>query len=369
MLIPSEKAISLWKTVHLASVLSNASHLRLWELSAWFCAWFLILVKWKFKALQELLLWWNASGSSQGEGPAGYWGTWSHRPPGMGCPVWHHSPGVWQGNTANCSNPARPDACEVCNGKVTWKPLVPCTSTRNQGMAGTIDGWVGIWPQTLWTSTQHPVKVLNQWDDAQIPLGASLTNCIWMAEPHFSHSSFFFCIFRFVALSTHFFLTLLFILTCTVYCCFTQQHPKTENGVIPHFFSSSFKKKIGNKKSSGLSLTFGNPDILCTKVSDIKADCFHAYISNIICFTSAYAQASWIPTVLLPVNVHSMHTKNGLSEPACLSTFWKGVLLVCWITMAEEYSLMNDGNACVYQSLASCTGEAELRRETALKAC
>lgn len=91
-----------------------------------------------------------------------------------------------------------------------------------------------------------------------------------------------------------------------------------------HIFSAhTKKKKKQQKKSSGLSLTFGNPDILCTKVSDIKADCFHAYISNIICFTSAYAQASWIPTVLLPVNVHSVHTNNGLSEPACLSTFLK----------------------------------------------
>lgn len=63
-----------------------------------------------------------------------------------------------------------------------------------------------------------------------------------------------------------------------------------------HIFSAHVKKKkqqkAHNKKSIGLSLTFGNPDILCTKVSDIKADCFHAYISNIICFTSVYAQAS-----------------------------------------------------------------------------
>lgn len=102
----------------------------------------------------------------------------------------------------------------------------------------------------------------------------------------------------------------------------------------PTFFQLILKKE---KKKKGyekiLSLTFGNPDILCTEVSDIKADCFHAYISNIICFTSAYAQASWIPAVLLPVNAPSMHINNGLSEPACLSTFCKGVLLVCWMAM------------------------------------
>jgi len=89
--------------------------------------------------------------------------------------------------------------------------------------------------------------------------------------------------------------TLLLLLTCFIYYHFTQQPQKTENGKsCPTFFQLILrkKKKKGNKKSSGLSLTFGNPDILCTKVSDIKADCFHAYISNIICFTSAYAQAS-----------------------------------------------------------------------------
>lgn len=58
MLIHSEKAISPWKTVCLASVLSNASHLRFWKLSAWLCAWFLILLKekWKFKVLQQLFM-------------------------------------------------------------------------------------------------------------------------------------------------------------------------------------------------------------------------------------------------------------------------------------------------------------------------
>lgn len=59
--------------------------------------------------------------------------------------------------------------------------------------------------------------------------------------------------------------------------------------VVPHILVYFFFFFLNN---TGLSLTSGNPDILCTKVSDIKADCFHAYISNIICFTSAYAQAS-----------------------------------------------------------------------------
>lgn len=89
--------------------------------------------------------------------------------------------------------------------------------------------------------------------------------------------------------------TLLLFLTCILYSHFTQQPPKNKNGKSrPTFFQLILKKKKkkATKKSSGLSLTFGNPDILCTKVSDIKADCFHAYISNIICFTSAYAQAS-----------------------------------------------------------------------------
>lgn len=46
--------------------------------------------------------------------------------------------------------------------------------------------------------------------------------------------------------------------------------------------------------STSQVLTSVDLNILCSKVFDIKADCFHAYLSNIICFTSEYALASWI---------------------------------------------------------------------------
>lgn len=46
--------------------------------------------------------------------------------------------------------------------------------------------------------------------------------------------------------------------------------------------------------STSQNLTSFDLSILCSKVFDIKADCFHTYLSNIICFTSEYALARWI---------------------------------------------------------------------------
>lgn len=44
--------------------------------------------------------------------------------------------------------------------------------------------------------------------------------------------------------------------------------------------------------STSQNLTSADLSILCSKVFDIKADCFHTYLSNIICFKSEYALAS-----------------------------------------------------------------------------
>lgn len=164
MLMHSEKAISLWKTVCLASVLSNASHLRFWELSAWLCAWLLILAKekWKFKALQELLLaverTWELAGTGGQQGTKGP-DPAAHQARGAPCvTLWPRSVTDCQAdgkeNTANCSHPARPDACEVCNGKVTWRSVVPSISTGNQGMAGSTVRWEsGLWGSEPLSST------------------------------------------------------------------------------------------------------------------------------------------------------------------------------------------------------------------------
>lgn len=192
MLIHSEKAISLWKTVHLASVLSNTSHLRFWQLSAWLCAWFLILVKekWKFKALQELLLMVECE-SSQGPGISWVPRTLILQPSRhAGCP------GLWQ--TARLLKGQHSTLLLSCQARCLWAvqwqgDTEICGSQHwyKKPRDGRQHSWEGIWPLTLWTSIQHSVKVLNQWDDAQIPLGATLTMCGWMAEGHFSHSSFF----------------------------------------------------------------------------------------------------------------------------------------------------------------------------------
>lgn len=198
MLIHSEKAISLWKTVRLASVLSNASHLRFWELSAWLCAWFLILVKekWKFKVLQQLL----AVECKRGlAGTRGRQGT--KEPDPAACQA-RGLPWLtpWPSGVAERQAPVRktqqtaPSCQARCSRGVRQQSdMEICRSQRlhEKPRAGRRHGRVGIWPLRLCASAQHPLN-----DDAQIPqatsgLGATLTRISWMAVGHFSHSPFF----------------------------------------------------------------------------------------------------------------------------------------------------------------------------------
>lgn len=163
---------------------------------------------------------------------------------------------------------------------------------------------IRLWQSGLWSSVPPSSTPWRCW-----PKGMRLRawkhheswgNASWHLQSgagQFSHSPFSLHIVLCVKSHVLDFTSLLFS-NGIIYYCFTQEPPKTEHGKsCPTFFQLMLKKKkkqqkAHNKKSIGLSLTFGNPDILCTKVSDIKADCFHAYISNIICFTSVYAQAS-----------------------------------------------------------------------------
>lgn len=87
--------------------------------------------------------------------------------------------------------------------------------------------------------------------------------------------------------------------------------------------------------------------ILYSKVFDIKADCFHTYLSNIICFTSEYALASWIRLysnswlnmARTPVgHTHTLHTPTvfsntgGKQRALCGVRIWrKYCLQICTI--------------------------------------
>lgn len=204
MLIHSEKAISPWKTVCLASVLSNASHLRFWKLSAWLCAWFLILLKekWKFKVLQQLFM--------------------------VGC--------KW--GIAGTRGQAAPDpaACHALT-----KPLA-----QQCGQASG-SGWLGAVAVCLHWALP---KVSKGWgSEPAIGVGAVLLSMAGWGWP--LHTLSFFLgkkkksVLCFVSSFLAF--TSLLFLTGIIYCSFNQEPPKAENWKShPTFFQLALRKS--NKK-------------------------------------------------------------------------------------------------------------------------
>lgn len=206
MLIHSEKAISLWKTVHLASVLSNTSHLRFWQLSAWLCAWFLILVKekWKFKALQELLLMVECE-SSQGPGISWVPRTLILQPSRhAGCP------GLWQ--TARLLKGQHSTLLLSCQARCLW--AVQWQGDRNLWFPALVQETKG------WQAAQLGGNLASDTLNLYPALCEGAESMGWCSNPIRSNTyhvwlngrgpflTLFFFLYRFcfVELSTHFFL-------------------------------------------------------------------------------------------------------------------------------------------------------------------